>query len=139
MYPLNTKFLIVDDYATMRKVIKKVLADMGYKNIVEANNGQEALEILETHRKTDEPIEFIFSDWNMPIMMGVDFLRQCKKMPEYKSLPFILITAEGEQRQVLEAVKAGVNDYLIKPFSPQKIKEKMERIYNKVHLEKKVG
>lgn len=139
MSVLKTKFLIVDDVSTMRKIIKNILSELGYSNMVEAVDGANALEVLALHAKTDEPVQFIISDWNMPNMMGIDLLKYCKKTPEYKALPFVLVTAESEQHQILEAVKAGVSDYIVKPFSAAKVKEKIERVHNKLLVDKKVA
>lgn len=137
MSDITTKFLVVDDVSTMRKIIKNVLGELGYTNFVEAVDGANAIEILNAHAKTDSPIQFIISDWNMPNMMGIDFLKHVRKTPEYKALPFVLVTAESEQHQILDAVKAGVSDYVIKPFSPQMIKSKIDRVHQK--LMKKAG
>lgn len=139
MNNLTTKFLIVDDVSTMRKIIKNILGDLGYTNLVEAVDGVNALEVLNQHLRTNAPVQFIISDWNMPNMMGIDLLKQCKKTPEFQSLPFVLVTAESEQHQILEAVKAGVSDYIVKPFSAQKVKEKIERVHNKLMASKKVA
>lgn len=139
MFSPKTKFLVVDDYATMRRVIVRILSEMGYSNVVEAENGQQAFEILQTELKGIDPVQFVVSDWNMPVMMGIDFLRLCRRSENFKSLPFILVTAEGEQSQILDAARAGVNDYLMKPFTAAKFKEKIERIYNKLATTKKAS
>ena len=139
MFSPKTKFLVVDDYSTMRRVVAKILAEMGYTNIVEAENGQQAIEVLQSQLRAADPVQFVVSDWNMPVMMGIDLLKYCKSTVEFKSLPFILVTAEGEQQQILEAARAGVNDYLMKPFTAAKFKEKIERVYVKLTTVKKVG
>ncbi len=139
MSNLTTKFLIVDDVSTMRKIIKNILGDLGYTNLVEAVDGINALELLNQNLNTDAPVQFIISDWNMPNMMGIDLLKRCKKTPEFMALPFVLVTAESEQHQILEAVKAGVSDYIVKPFSAQKVKEKIERVHNKLIADRKVA
>lgn len=136
MSRMGTKFLVVDDVSTMRKIVKNALAEIGHTDVVEAVNGKNALEILIAHAQTNQPIGFIISDWNMPIMMGIDLLKECKKSDLFKDLPFVLVTAESEQHQILEAVKAGVSDYVIKPFSPQMIKEKIEKVRAKMALKK---
>lgn len=132
MSNLTTKFLIVDDVSTMRKIIKNILGDLGYTNLVEAVDGANAIEVLNQSLSANAPVQFIISDWNMPNMMGIDLLKHCKNSPEFKALPFVLVTAESEQHQILEAVKAGVSDYIVKPFSAQKVKEKIERVHNKL-------
>lgn len=131
MFKASTRFLVVDDFSTMRKIIKKVLGELGYTNIVEAVDGQNALEVIKSQAERREPIDFIISDWNMPKMLGIDLLKHCKQSTDLKSVPFILVTAESEQAQIVEAVKAGVSEYVVKPFSAQVIKEKIERVYAK--------
>lgn len=131
MFKTTTRFLIVDDFSTMRKVIKKALFDLGYENVIEAADGIKAFELLEKYSQTNEPIEIVMSDWNMPNMMGIDLLKKCRVDARYKSLPFMLITAESEQSQIIEAVKAGVSDYVIKPFSPSTLKVKLETVFKK--------
>lgn len=131
MYPLNTRFLIVDDHSSMRKTIRDILAEMGYHNSVEAEDGQNAFDVLKLHANSKDAIEFIISDWNMPIMTGFDLLKKCRGSIQFKGLPFMLVTGEREQSQIVEAAKAGVSDYVIKPFSAMKIKDKIEKIYVK--------
>ena len=131
MFNTNTKFLIVDDFSTMRKIIKKVLDEIGYTNTVEAVDGKNALDVLAASIKSGNPVQFIISDWNMPNMQGIDLLRACKDNPEYKALPFMLVTAESEQAQIIEAAKAGVSEYVVKPFNAATLKAKIERVYAK--------
>lgn len=131
MYSQNTRFLIVDDHSSMRKTIRDILAEMGYHNAVEAEDGQNAFDVLKLHANSKDAIEFIISDWNMPVMTGFDLLKKCRASIQFKTLPFMLVTAEREQSQIVEAAKAGVSDYLIKPFSAIKIKDKIEKIYSK--------
>lgn len=131
MFKTTTRFLIVDDFSTMRKVIKKALFDLGYENVLEAADGVKAYELLEKYSQTSEPVEIVMSDWNMPNMMGIDLLKKCRLDSKYKTLPFMLITAESEQTQIIEAVRAGVSDYVIKPFSPSTLKGKLEVVFKK--------
>ncbi len=141
MFSQNTKFLVVDDFATMRKIIKKVLDELGYKNVVEAVDGKNAFDVLKEHQATQQPIEFVISDWNMPNMLGIDLLKACRQDPTLKSIPFMLVTEESEQNQIVEAAKAGVSEYVIKPFNGATLKTKIERVYQKVSAasEKKAG
>ncbi len=140
MFNSNTKFLVVDDFSTMRKIIKKVLDEIGYRNVVEAVDGKNALDVLEAAQKTNEPIEFVISDWNMPNMQGIELLRACRQKPEFKNLPFMLVTAESEQSQIIEAAKAGVSEYVVKPFNAATLKAKIERVYGKTQtLDKKAA
>lgn len=135
MFKPTTKFLIVDDFGTMRKIVKKALLDLGYANSVEAVDGLNAYQLLQEHLKTPEPFDFIISDWNMPNMAGIELLKKCRSEESFKKMPFMLVTAESEQAQILEAVKAGVTDYVIKPFSPAMLKTKLENAYKKVNAQ----
>jgi len=136
MYSPDTKFLVVDDFATMRKIIKKVLAELGYSHIEEADDGKPALDLLHSHQAAGRPFGFVISDWNMPGMTGIDLLKACKEVPHLKSIPFMLVTAESEQKNIIEAARAGVSDYVVKPFNARTLKEKLERVYNKHHANK---
>ncbi len=141
MFNTNTKFLVVDDFSTMRKIIKKVLDEIGYKNVVEAVDGKNALEVIGTSFQQGDPVQFVISDWNMPNMQGIELLKACKENPAYKTIPFMLVTAESEQAQIIEAAKAGVSEYVVKPFNAATLKAKIERVYAKTHPsnEKKVA
>ena len=133
MYPVETLFLIVDDTALMRNIVKNALTDMGYTRFVEAVDGLTALETLENQISKNDPVQFIISDWNMPKMSGLELLKKCSETLEFTNLPFILVTAEGSQDQIIQAAKVGVSDYILKPFTFDKIKEKLERVYKKRH------
>ena len=112
------RVLVVDDFATMRKIIKNVLRQINMDNVVEAENGKHALSVLR-----NDSIEFIISDWIMPEMTGIEFLRACKEDEAIKNIPFVMVTAEAQKDSVLEAIKAGVDNYIVKPFTPEKLKE----------------
>ena len=131
MFPLDTKFLVVDDFATMRKIIKKVLNELGYTKIDEADDGKTALPLIQQAHDQGAPYQFVISDWNMPGMQGIDLLKACKADPRFKTMPFMLVTAESEQKHILEAAKAGVSDYVVKPFNSATLKAKMERVFAK--------
>lgn len=131
MFPQNTKFLVVDDFATMRKVIKKVLREIGYTNVEDADDGKTALPLLQQAAQGPEPFQFVISDWNMPGMAGIDLLKHCKADPHLKHLPFLMVTAEADQKNVVEAVQAGVSDYVVKPFSSQVLKQKLFNVYQR--------
>jgi len=126
----NMKILVVDDMATMRKIIKNMLNKIGFTNIVEADDGATGLPQVDSAIELGEPIEFIISDWNMPNMSGLDFLKKLRAREDTKKLPFLMITAEAEQSNVITAVQAGVNNYIVKPFSAQTLKEKIDKIFN---------
>ena len=120
----NMKILVVDDFQTMRRIVKGVLKELGFTNIVEADNGRNALEVLKV-----EKVDFIVSDWNMPEMTGIELLKAVRASAEWKDLPFLMVTAEGKSEQVLEAVKNRVNNYVIKPFTPATLEEKIKKIF----------
>lgn len=131
MFTPETKFLVVDDFATMRKIIKKVLAELGYKNVQEADDGKTALPMLKSASGEGAPYQVIISDWNMPGMAGIDLLKACKLDPQLKAIPFMMVTAESEQANIIEAAKAGVTDYVVKPFNAATLKSKLENMYKK--------
>lgn len=123
--PPDFKILVVDDFPTMRKIVKSVLGQLGYKNITEAEDGQEALGML----KADDRFQFVVSDWNMPNMTGIELLKSVRADAKLKHLPFLMITAEAEKDNIVEAVKSGVNSYIVKPFNAGTMKEKLEKIF----------
>jgi two-component system chemotaxis response regulator CheY len=127
----DLRFLVVDDMATMRKVVAGQLRNLGVTQIVEASDGNVAMQTLERALAEKKPIQFVVSDWNMPNMSGLDLLVYCRKHPDYKAVPFLLVTAETEMSQVSEAITAGVDSYVVKPFSPTSFSEKMTAVYNK--------
>ena len=131
MFKLSTKFLIVDDFSNTRKIIKKILQDIGYDNALEASDGYKAYQLLVEHAKSTLPFEFVILDWNMPTMSGIDLLKKCRKDEVFKNVPFMFVTAEGEQPQVTEAMNLGAIEYVIKPFSPAQLKEKLNSAYKK--------
>ncbi len=119
----NLNILIVDDFATMRKVIRNLLKQGGYENIVEAEDGAAALKLLKS-----QPVDFIISDWNMPNMSGLELLKAVRADDELKALPFLMVTAEALKDNVVAAVKAGVSNYIVKPFTAEVLNEKIEKI-----------
>ena len=116
--------LVVDDFATMRRIVKGVLKQLGFKSVIEAEDGANALEELKK-----EKIGLIVSDWNMPNMSGLDLLKAVKSDDTLKGIPFIMVTAEGQKKNVIEAVKCGVSNYIIKPFTPEAFSEKLEKVF----------
>ena len=121
------KILVVDDFSTMRRIIKNLLNDLGFMNIVEADDGNTALPIL---RKGS--IDFLVTDWNMPGMTGIELLRQVRADDKLNSLPVLMVTAEQKREQIVEAAEAGVNGYIVKPFTAVTLKEKMGKIFERV-------
>lgn len=127
----DMKILVVDDMATMRKIIKNMLSQIGFTKITEADDGATAWPLLEQAKESGEPYEFVVSDWNMPQMSGLDLLKKVRSTEGMNTLPFLMITAESEQGNVVIAVKAGVSNFIVKPFSAQVLKEKIDKIFNK--------
>lgn len=123
------KILVVDDMATMRKIIKNMLTQMGFTNIHEADDGATAWPLIQSAQAANEPFEFILSDWNMPGMSGLDLLKNMRSNDKVKDTPFLMITAEAEQGNVVIAVKAGVSNFIVKPFSAQVLQEKINKIF----------
>ena len=123
----NMKILVVDDFATMRKIVKNLLKQVGYKNIVEAEDGVAALRVLKSQK-----VDFVISDWNMPNMNGLEFLKAVRADDEIEGLPFLMVTAEALKENVVLAVKAGVSNYVVKPFTAEILNEKIEKIIEKM-------
>ncbi|MCF6246060.1 MAG: response regulator [Desulfobacula sp.] len=119
----SIKVLIVDDFATMRRILKNVLKQLGFKNLVEADDGTTAWEILERQQ-----IDLIIADWNMPKLTGLELLKKVRASALHKTIPFLMVTAEAQKQQVLEAVQAGVSNYVVKPFTAEAIDNKLEKI-----------
>ncbi|MEN9723960.1 MAG: hypothetical protein RJB38_1946 [Pseudomonadota bacterium] len=128
MFGPTTKVLVVDDMLTMRKLVSKTLREIGLTEITEASDGVLAWEAIE---KAAPPIELVISDWNMPNCTGMDLLKKIRGSSKHAALPFIMVTAEAEQHQVVEAVKAGVSNYVVKPFTPEALREKLEAVHKK--------
>lgn len=124
--PMDTsiKVLVVDDFATMRRIVKGVLKQLGFMNIIEAEDGTTALEELKK-----EKVGLIVSDWNMPNMTGLDLLKAVREDGGLKSIPFLMVTVEDQKENVVEAVKAGVNNYIVKPFTPETFNEKLKKVF----------
>jgi two-component system chemotaxis response regulator CheY len=121
----DMKILVVDDFPTMRRIVKTLMRQNGYTNFVEAEDGVQAMKIL----NTEQDIEFIVSDWNMPNMTGLELLKTVRSDPKFKHLPFLMVTAEAEKENIIEAVKCGVSNYVVKPFTGVTLQEKITKIY----------
>ncbi|VAX03943.1 Chemotaxis regulator - transmits chemoreceptor signals to flagellar motor components CheY [hydrothermal vent metagenome] len=121
------KILIVDDFSTMRRIIKNLLRDLGFSNTQEADDGLTALPILKAGG-----FDFLVTDWNMPGMQGIDLLKAVRADAELASLPVLMVTAEQKREQIIEAAQAGVNGYIVKPFTAQTLKEKIDKIFERV-------
>ncbi len=123
----NMKILIVDDFSTMRRIIKNLLRELGFNNTHEADDGSTALPMLQ-----NGDFDFLITDWNMPGMTGLDLLKAVRADPKLKDLPVLMVTAEAKRDQIIEAAQAGVNGYIVKPFTAQTLKEKIERIFERL-------
>ncbi|MBK6674336.1 MAG: chemotaxis response regulator CheY [Proteobacteria bacterium] len=119
----SIRFLVVDDFSTMRRIIKNFLTDLGYTNITEADDGKTALPVLKSG-----VVDFLITDWNMPGMPGLELLKEVRNDPVTKKIPVLLVTAEAKREQIVEAAQAGVNGYVVKPFTAQTLKEKIDKI-----------
>ncbi len=123
----DINILVVDDMAAMRKILRTLLGQLGYKNVDEAEDGKQALEIL---RKNPDKYGLVITDWNMPNMTGIELVQEIRKDPNLKHLPILMVTAEAKKENVLMAIKAGVNNYIVKPFTAETLKEKLEKIFS---------
>jgi two-component system chemotaxis response regulator CheY len=121
---LNMKVLVVDDMVTMRRIVKNILKQLGFGNVDEAENGQEALQKLRS-----DTFGFVVSDWNMPVMTGIDMLRAIRGDEKLKAIPVLMVTAEAQQSNLIEAVQAGVSNYIVKPFTAETMQEKIGKIF----------
>ncbi len=120
----NLRFLVVDDFSTMRRIIRNLLKEFGFTNVDEAEDGTAALHKLKT-----QAYEFVISDWNMPNMTGIELLRAVRADPQIKHLPFLMITAEAKRENIIEAATAGANGYIVKPFTAAVLEEKLAKIF----------
>jgi len=121
------KVLVVDDFATMRKIVRNILKQIGFEDISEAEDGNAALRVIK-----NEKVGLVVTDWNMPNMSGLDLLREIRQDPQTSDLPVLMVTAEGLKENVMEAVKAGVSNYVVKPFTAEVLQEKIETIFKKM-------
>ncbi|MGC8529529.1 MAG: chemotaxis response regulator CheY [Leptospirillia bacterium] len=124
MIDFGMRVLVVDDFSTMRRIVKNTLRQIGFTNIEEAEDGQKAYERLSV-----EKFDFVVSDWNMPNMTGIDLLRKVRATPQIKDIPFLMVTAEAKQENIVEAIKAGVSNYIVKPFTVATLDEKIKKIF----------
>jgi len=120
---LDMKVLVVDDFASMRRIVKNVLKQMGFTKIIEADDGSVALQVLKK-----EEIGLVLCDWNMPRMTGIDLLKAVKSDEDLKDIPFLMVTAEGQKDNVVEAVQAGVSNYIMKPFTAEAMEERVKKV-----------
>ncbi len=124
-YDTNMKVLVVDDFATMRRIVKNILTQLGFKNIIEADDGATAVDLLKTQK-----VDLIISDWNMPKMTGLELLQHVRADPAMANTPFVMVTAEAQQDNIILAVKAKVSQYIVKPFTAETLGEKLEKVFS---------
>ena len=123
----DIKILVVDDFSTMRRIIKNLLRELGFTDVDEADDGKTALPILKQGR-----IDFLITDWNMPGMSGIDLIRAVRADPNLAHIPVLMVTAEAKREQIITAAQAGVNGYVVKPFTAAVLKEKIDRIFERL-------
>ena len=121
------KVLVVDDFSTMRRIIKNLLRDLGFTNVSEADDGATALPMLQ-----NGDFEFVVTDWNMPGMQGIDLLKAIRADDRLKNIPVLMVTAEAKKEQIIAAAQAGVNGYIVKPFTAATLKEKLDKIFERL-------
>jgi two-component system chemotaxis response regulator CheY len=122
---LKMSILVVDDFSTMRRIITNVLKQLGYENIMEAEDGTKALTILESQH-----VDFVITDWNMPQMSGLDLLKAIRASKDRKNIPVLMVTAEAMQENIIAAAQAGVNNYIVKPFDAKTLADKINKIFS---------
>ncbi len=120
----NMKILVVDDFATMRKIVRNILRQIGLNNVTEADDGSTALPLVQSQH-----FDLIISDWNMPKMNGLDFLKAVRADPQFKSTPFLMVTAEALKENIIAATQAGVSNYIVKPFNAATLEDKIKKIF----------
>jgi two-component system chemotaxis response regulator CheY len=123
----NIKILVVDDFSTMRRIIKNLLRDLGFNNTSEADDGLTALPMLQAGS-----FDLLVTDWNMPGMQGIDLLKAVRADPKLAHMPVLMVTAEQKKEQIIEAAQAGVNGYIVKPFTAATLKEKLDKIFERM-------
>lgn len=123
----DVRILVVDDFATMRRIVRDILGSLGYTNVVEAEDGRQALDAV-----SNEPVDIVISDWNMPRMMGLDLLRELRARPQTENLPFLMVAPESHRANVLEAIQAGASNYVVKPFTAEILEQKLKTILSQL-------
>ena len=126
----NIKFLVVDDFATMRRILRNLLKELGFNNVDEAEDGVVAMQKLRSH-----VFDFVVSDWNMPNMTGLELLRNIRDDEQLKHLPVLMVTAEAKKENIIAAAQAGASGYVVKPFTAATLDEKLKRIFQTMHRE----
>lgn len=123
----NLRFLVVDDFATMRRIVRNLLKDLGFNNVEEAEDGQDAL-----NKMQQTPFDFVISDWNMPNLDGLQLLTEIRKTPAWSNMPVLMVTAEAKKENIIAAAQAGASGYVVKPFTAAILEEKLNKIFEKI-------
>jgi two-component system chemotaxis response regulator CheY len=124
----NIKILVCDDMVMIRSLVKKALFEVGFKNVVEAVDGKEAMDLINQEQEKQSPFDLVFIDWNMPYMSGVEVVQACKQNPDNAKISFIMISAERDHKNIVQALNSGVDDYIMKPFSPAILSNKIVKV-----------
>jgi len=128
--PIDTHFLVVDDFSTMRRILTNLLKELGYAKVSEAEDGQKALQFLRS-KECVAPIDFVVTDWNMPVMDGLALLATIRADAALRDLPVLMVTAEAKKENIIAAAQAGADGYIVKPFTAATLKEKLDKIFAK--------
>lgn len=131
MFPSGTKILIVDDMSQIRESVRRILKDLKLTLLTEAENGQKGWDLLVEQKQAGNPFDLVISDWNMPLLTGFDFLLKVRSDARFATMPFILLTSESEKGLVTQAILAGVSQYIVKPFSPKAMEDKLKSAWQK--------
>jgi two-component system, chemotaxis family, chemotaxis protein CheY len=123
----NMKILVVDDFSTMRRIVKNQLRELGFSNITEADDGRSALQVLKS-----SSIDFVVTDWNMPDVTGLELLKAIRADADLKAIPVLMVTAEAKREQIVEAAQEGVNGYVVKPFAAETLKDKIQKVFDRL-------
>ncbi len=126
MLTADSKIIVIDDFSTMRRIVKATLKQVGYQRIVEAEGGEQAQKIIQ-----EDQIDLIICDWNMPGMSGLELLKWVRATEGFKDIPFLMVTAEAKRQNILQAIQAGVSNYVVKPFTKQVLAQKIQAIAEK--------
>lgn len=127
MVDTNMKFLVVDDFSTMRRIVRNLLKELGFANVQEAEDGIDAL-----NRLREENFDFVVSDWNMPNMTGIELLRTIRSDAKLKHLPVLIVTTQAKRENIIEAAQAGASGYVVKPFTAGTLDKKLKKIFEKM-------
>ena len=136
MFPLEDTIFVIDDSMGVRALVRRQLEGLGYKNIIDAENGKDALGKIEAHYASKKTVGLIICDWNMPEMNGIELLLRLKNNPDLKSIPFLMVTSESETENVVKAIVLGVSDFIVKPFDEALMSEKLKAIWSRFAKDK---